>query len=1171
VLILAAVDWIAASDSYAATNEAAADEIRIVRLEGTVQIFRGSEPIGVTTRETNQVLNVHDRLRVGRNSRVSLRWSDQSVVTFDALTEIEILPPQTRGEGSGLRLIRGLLSFFHRETPGRIRVITRGAVAGVEGTEFAMAVEPADEAERVTLWVIDGKVRFSNEQGALDLTSGEQAVTDLGKPPVPAAGFIANNVLQWCFYYPAVVDPAELPLTPEEQGILAESLAAYRDGDLPAALAKYPAAREPGSDAERVYYAAVLLSVGQVAPAEGVLSGLAPEEPTERPARAAAALRQLISAVKRQPTPSTLDPVLSTELLAGSYYEQSRATGDDSLSAALRLARQAVTNSPEFSFAWARVAELEFSFGRTERAIEALDISLRLAPRNAQALALMGFLLAAENETREAIEGFDRAIAVDSGLGNAWLGRGLCRIRRGDRGGGREDLLVAAAIEPQRAVLRSYLSKAYAVAGDYPHAAKEIQLAKALDLNDPTAWLYSALLNQERNRINDAIRDLEKSQELNENRAVYRSRLLLDQDRAVRSANLARLYADADLGDVAVREAGRGVTADYANYSAHAFLANSYEVERRANLSSLRFEALSFNEYLLANLLGPANGRLLAQPVTQLEYSGLFDRDRLGLIANTEYFSRGAWYNSSAQYGTWNGSSYSLEAEYRTDPGERVNQDLEIRQLEGKFKHDLTPDDSVYLHVINFRSEGGDITQHFDEQEVSRTFRFDDKQTATVLAGYHHQWSPQNHTLFLAGRFDDELGASDPLSGVLALDRGRGMLNGLAPVTVSQAYASRVELYTAELQQLMVAGRHSLIAGARGQWSHQNVEDQVANPIGDNRALLGTNNPVSAQDEAVNSWGVSLYAYDNVRLTDTLQVVGGLNYTYQVVPVNTATAPVSSSREHQNQLNPKAGIIWSPATATRVRASYTKSLTGSGFGQSVRLEPTQVAGSPQFFRAPVPFSLVGELDGADLETAEVVWDGQFHDTYLSVGAQWLVAERDRYLGLYLSHVDYDPPPSLGLIAEDVHFRERGLDFSAHQLISDEWSLGVRYRLGYARLKRSFPEYPGLGVDSVDDNTDWQGWLHTLSLGGLYRHHSGFFTRAEGVLFAQDRERDGSSAPGDNFWEVNLIAGYRFPKQRAEIAVGVLNVFDTDYRLDPINPYAEQPRSRTFYARLLINF
>src|SRR5262249_33115 len=156
------------------------------------------------------------------------------------------------------------------------------------------------------------------------------------------------------------------------------------------------------------------------------------------------------------------------------------------LTSALKLARQAATNSPDFGFAWARVAELEFSFGRTQRALDALNKSLALAPRNAQAIALKGFLLAAQNQTREPIETFNAAIAVASALGNAWRGRGLCRIRRGDLAGGREDLLIAAALEPQRAILRSYLGKAYGEAGDFKRAEKELELAKSLDPNDPT-------------------------------------------------------------------------------------------------------------------------------------------------------------------------------------------------------------------------------------------------------------------------------------------------------------------------------------------------------------------------------------------------------------------------------------------------------------------------------------------------------------------------------------------------------------------------------------------------------------------------------------------------------------------------------------------------------------
>jgi len=166
--------------------------------------------------------------------------------------------------------------------------------------------------------------------------------------------------------------------------------------------------------------------------------------------RLAGAQRKLIAAVKLSTLSSNLDtyPSTASEWLAESYYRQSQATYTNALPGALDAAKHATEISPNFGFAWVRVAELEFSFGQTARAKKALAKAIELSSRNGQALALKGFLLAAENKIGAALAMFDQAIAADSALGNAWLGRGLCRIRRGDREGGRADLHVAAALEP---------------------------------------------------------------------------------------------------------------------------------------------------------------------------------------------------------------------------------------------------------------------------------------------------------------------------------------------------------------------------------------------------------------------------------------------------------------------------------------------------------------------------------------------------------------------------------------------------------------------------------------------------------------------------------------------------------------------------------------------------
>src|SRR5262249_40909753 len=149
-------------------------------------------------------------------------------------------------------------------------------------------------------------------------------------------------------------------LTAEERIELADSLSAYRAGDVVNALARYPAGRPQVSDAERIYHAALLLSVGQAEQSETTLAlfprpGAVAREPATNSVLASA-LRQLIAAVKQQTAPSVAGSEpgtnYATELLAASYYEQSRGTGEDSLRKALQLAREAANKSPSFGFAW---------------------------------------------------------------------------------------------------------------------------------------------------------------------------------------------------------------------------------------------------------------------------------------------------------------------------------------------------------------------------------------------------------------------------------------------------------------------------------------------------------------------------------------------------------------------------------------------------------------------------------------------------------------------------------------------------------------------------------------------------------------------------------------------------------------------------------------------------
>ncbi len=1178
VIGFAALVWLGSivlCPAQAPPGQAGPDEIVIAELTGPAEILTPGATDWVFT-QTNQVLRAGYRFRVGPNTRGALRLADTSVIPFGPSTEIEILP---RTESSGLRLLRGILSFFHRDKPGRINIITRGAAAGIEGTEFVLEVVLVGNTERTILSVIDGRVRFENPQGGFSLTNRQQAFAEPGQKPVPTAGFIVNNVLQWAFYYPAVLDLTDLALPPEAEQALAESITAYRSGDLLAALARYPGNRQPQSDAERVYHAAVLLSVGHVVRAEEALADLRVTNMDDRDQRLATALRTLIAAVKRDPRPGTRDPELATELLAASYYEQSRALGDESLNAALRLARRATVVSPGFGFAWARVAELEFSFGRSSKALEALNRALDLTPRNAQAHALHGFLLAGRNQTRKALASFDQAMAIDSGLGNAWLGRGLTRIRRGESKLGREDLLIAAAIEPRRAVLRSYLAKAFADAGQRDFALHELELAKEIDPADPTGLLYSALIKQQQNRINEAVEDLEHSQDLNENRSLYRSQLLLDQDRAVRSANLASIYRDAGMQDWSVYEASRAVSADYANYSAHLFLANSYNELRDPNRINLRYETPAEAEYLIANLLAPVGAGLLSSTISAQEDSRLFERDRLGLVSSTEYLSRGAWLQQGAQYGTFKNSAYALEALYRSDPGQRPNNDFEERDLRLQLKQQLTPQDTVWAQGIYYEASGGDLFQLYDPSQYNPGLRIRENQDPILAIGYHHEWSPGVHTLALAGRLSDRFSVANPEQFTFLVGR-RTATNGtelvrVEPFAVKQEYRSILETYSGELQQIWQSPKHTLILGGRIQAGGFETSNLQQDPATSTIGIIPTSETPVAQQQVTSDFErASLYGYYSWNVASALTLVAGVSYDYLRFPENHRNAPVFSNEVTEEQLSPKAGLIWTLSRNAVARAAYTKSLGGASLDQSFHLEPTHVAGFLQSFRSILPESLGGAKPAAEFETYGVALEQKLGaGSYISIVGEALGSEIDRTFGAFGQISGGMAHTNIMGVRNLLDYSERSLAVTFNQLLADRWVAGVRYRISEADLDNVYPEFPNttMLINNFRLRDNLEATLHQLNLNLLFHHETGFFSQAEAHWYSQDNRGYSPALSDEHFWQFNLIAGYRFPARKAELQIGVLNLTDQDYRLNPLTLYQELPRERTLAIRWQMRF
>src|SRR5207244_3250892 len=118
-------------------------------------------------------------------------------------------------------------------------------------------------------------------------------------------------------------------------------------------------------------------------------------------------------------------------------------------------------------------------------------------------------------------------------------------------------------------------------------------------------------------------------------------------------------------------------------------LANSYDALRNPNQINLRYETPWLSQQLVAQLLAPVGANNLSSYISQQEYSSLFERDHFGASSSTEYRSDGSWFEKGSQYGQVENFSYAFDAEYRTQPGDRPNNDLEQTSYALKAKQQL--------------------------------------------------------------------------------------------------------------------------------------------------------------------------------------------------------------------------------------------------------------------------------------------------------------------------------------------------------------------------------------------------------------------------------------------------------------------------------------------------
>ncbi len=1050
----------------------------------TVVSVQGVAERGTTSGITWQKISAQDgfcageMVRTSASSRIALYLNNNTILRLNEHATVTFTKISSQ-EGSWLNLQKGIAHFISR-IKQRFVVETPYVNAAIDGTEFVVAVDSG----QTKITVLEGRVRATNEQGETDIKRGQTALVRAGQAPALQLQVKPWDSVSWAMHYPVVLEPQ------------------------PDAVQK-----------NDTYRAALNLSAGRVAEASANLERALKQNPNNREA---IALQAIIAVVQNQPelalklsqTATTGNPKSAAPWLALSYAQQ--ALFD--LEQAHSSVEKAIHLVPKSALAWARLAELHLMFGELDQARQAANRAAEIAPQLARTQAVLGFAYLTRIDIGNAKAAFHKAIKLDQTDPLPRLGLGLAMIREAELAAGRRQIEYAASLAPANPLVRSYLGKAYYEEKRNTLASDQFAMAKVLDPKDPTPWFYDAIQKQTENRTVEALQTMQQSIQLNDNRTVYRSRLLLDEDAAARSASLARIYGDLGFQPLALREGWISLSKDATNHSAHRFLADTYSTQPRHEIARV-------SELLQAQLWQPLNATPLQPQLAETnlgildgagpskssfnEFNALFTRNQITGQINATTGGNGILGNDLVVSGIQNNLSFSLGQFHYESDGFRKNGDQQLDIYNLFVQSDLSHKLSIQAELKILEQEKGDLTLHFDPKISRINFR-ESNEKKSLRTGLRYDFSPHSQMIVSISKEESEFEQTD-----------RPVDN---PDVESTEGKQKDNATIGELQHTWRSDRLHIISGLGYFESDSDID------------ILVTFKPIKITVPFPPFVITTLL--DPERILETKGNKHANVYTYlQGSFSNQVSWLVGLSADHfdgtlleTKQINPKLGLIWRPHQNTTLRMAAFRVLKRDLVSNQT-IEPTQVVGFNQFY---------DDINGTDSKRY-----GLAIDQKLSTQA---------FTGLELSQRFLNVPFDFDDKTEYAQWRENVYRAYLQYIFGPRTAMRVEYQ--YEQLKAD----KSLERDAFEELT-----TQTLLIGAEYSHPSGLSLNGSARYIDQEGDFVDITAPDqDQFWLVDAGISYRLPKRYGQISIGVKNLFDSTFNYQDSD--MEQP---TLYPERLL--
>jgi tetratricopeptide (TPR) repeat protein len=1114
ILFIVSLPWLCLIQTSQAQTSECEQIGEVVSAQGTVRIQHPNSGQWANVSRKTAVCE-GDIIETGSRSRAAVNLNNESVLRIKQRSQAKLENFAARSEARSLmRLITGVIHFFSRK-PNEYAISTTTATIGIRGTEFVVSVDP--NSTEVT--VFEGTVQAENDVAPIALGGGETVSIVSGQTLRAQTLVSPRDQVQWSLYYPPL-----LSLGKAGNETLAAAGQCAQSGDFDCAFDSLDAVADGDRDARYfTFNAALLLAVGDI---EQARESLQQARATTSENAEALALEAIIALTQNRTDEAMQSALAAVEidaesaaaLIALSYVQQA-ATEIDAAVASLRTA---VDHNPENPLAWARLSELLLAQGQNADSGEAAARAVKLDANLSRGHMVQGYAALGRIDADAAIDAFETALGLDSADPMAHLGLGLGLIRNGDLVAGRREIEAAVALDSSSALLRPYLGRAYYEEKRAPLDADQYAIARQLDPNDPTAYLFDALRKHSENRPVEAARDLRESIARNDNRAVYRGRNLLDQDRAARGASLARIYDTLGFSDQGIDQAAKSLSADPANASAHRFLSDSYQQVRRREVSRV-------SELFQAQMLQDINNNPVQPSVSAAnlnigsgagdiglnEFSGLFESNDVQPSVSLQSGSNDTTAVEAVLSGVYDSLSFSIGAfDYETDGWRENNaQDQELGNLFLQWA--AAPQLNLQVEVSSRESTEGDLAFNFDADEFDSSFS-NDKDLDSGRVGLHY--SPTAQIDILVSRIESDREERQTFKDIV--------IGPLVPIGPTPPFPPCPPVCVPSF--ILPGGDYDVLLEEDG--TQDEIQYQQKFAIG-NLVLGYAEADFESTIEQTRS-----YLYFTSELIDGLELtIGASDDEYD-------RGPVSLS-----ETSSKFGLRWQFTANQSIRVAAFEALKPA-LVNNRSLEPTQIVGFNQLFDDP---------NGTEAETVGVGYD--------------IALSGDMLLGFEASTRELTEPlvvdPGGGPIAV---LEERDEDINR---VYFNWTptKTVSFTAGaiYDRYKAEPSD------TTLFDGLPERVKTVSLPISIMYFSPRGWYGGVTVTSVEQEVVRNvdpGASASvprasGDDEFEViDLSFGYRLPKRMGSVSLEIQNAADEEfmYQDDSFREFSDEPSTGPYF-------